>query len=287
MASLAANDVADDSNNILNIFVHENKYGSDYKKLGVSAMNRLIPGIKNSPTNLLLDIYILILDVLMSEKNKIMRTTMLFLAVTLFIRCNNMKKERAHKEESFFYSFQYERVKKECVPKRFFSHLPVSVNTPFFFQAITDDMAKSYSYLLTLYDCNIDSLKFLELNLKESSLKSFSSTDSTMLILKEDYSYRKIKEHIMEGGILVPFFNNEIVSSEETDLPDFFSSKTPVGLSSNFEIFIVETKSVYNSTESEKMNVFKELPIGHNEVYVQGVCINLKSEYVIYWTIFF
>lgn len=216
-----------------------------------------------------------------------MKYTILILLVALIAGCNNLKKEKVQKEEISSYNYEYEKVKNYFSPQCFFSHFPTTLNSPFFYKIITDDMAISYSYVLTVYNCNSDSLKHLSEILRKTCIKSYLSTDSTMLIIKNGYSYQKVKTSIMEGQILVPFFYKDIISSEKNDFLDFFSLKTPTGLSSNFEMFIIESKSVYNSTELEKTNIFGKLPRGHNKVYSRGICINLKSKYAIYWTIFF
>lgn len=149
-------------------------------------------------------------------------------------------------------------------------------------------MAKYSSYLFALYDCDIDALESLEKDLIESKDKSYLATDSTLLIVKDKEPYQRIKERLIKGEVLVPFFSEKILStSGEIDIPDFYSSETPTGLSPNFQIFMIENKSIYNSTESEKTTIFQKIPSTSNEAFSRGICLNLKSRYVIYWTMFF
>ena len=218
----------------------------------------------------------------------IMRIIALIIIIFFLGGCSSTKKNKNPEESSSLYNYRYEKYKDLLVPKRFFSHFPDRMYAPFFSQIVVDDMAKYYSYLFALYSCDIDILRVVEQDLLKSKYESYLATDSALLVVKDSDSYSKIKEHLIKGDVLVPFFNEKILSpGENVNLPDFYSSETPTGLSSNFRIFIIENKSIYNSTESEKKNLFREIPTAKNEAFSRGICLNLKSCYVIYWTMFF
>lgn len=217
-----------------------------------------------------------------------MKLITLLLVILSFGGCTSSKKGKYTEKDISQYNYRYEKYKDLLVPEHFFSHFPEKMYAPFFSQIIVDDMAKYSSYLFALYDCDIDALESLEKDLIESKDKSYLATDSTLLIVKDKEPYQRIKERLIRGEVLVPFFSEKILStSGEIDIPDFYSSETPTGLSPNFQIFIIENKSIYNSTESEKTTIFQKIPSTKNEAFSRGICLNLKSRYVIYWTMFF
>lgn len=218
----------------------------------------------------------------MNRKNNV-RNVICIISVFLFWGCNNVKNENWIP----YANFQYRKVKEELTPKKFFSHFPSYINSPFFFRMNTDDMSISYNYKLYNFSCKTDFLEQLMKKNSKKAIKRFLSTDSTMLVLKEGLSYQSIRDRIVQGDMLIPFFQKEDVIDEDVDLPDLFSMQTTCGLSPNFEIFIIDGGANYNPNITEKTNLFQQLPRSHNEAYSQGVCINLKSGYVIYWTLFF
>lgn len=181
----------------------------------------------------------------------------------------------------------YKEGRDKLIPEECFSHFPVSVSSPYLLQESTDDMASAYSYMLYTYGCNTDTLEYLRQHLKTIVIRSYSSTDSTMLILKKNYNYQAIKERIIRGEALIPYFEEEDISNENIKLPDFFSSETISGLSPGFEIFVIESESIYHAKETKREDVFKQLPRTKNEVYSRGICLNMKYKYAIFWTIFF
>ncbi len=116
--------------------------------------------------------------------------------------------------------------------------------------------------------------------------RSYLATDSTLLVVKNQ-DFALVKDRLKKGDVLVPYFNERLLSTKgDIDISDFYSSNTSTGLSPNFEIIIIENKSIYNSTESEKESLFRQTPTPKENAFSRGICINFKSRYVIYWTIF-
>lgn len=215
-----------------------------------------------------------------------MRLITLFLVVLLTGGCNSAKKDKYPEKNFAQYNYRYEKLKYLLVPKSFFSHFPEKFHTPFFSQIILDEMAYYYSYVFATYNCDIEELKQLKKDLIKSNYKSYLTTDSTLLVVNNQ-DFALVKDRLKKGDVLVPYFNETLLSTKgDIDISDFYSSNTPTGLSSNFEIIIIENKSIYNSTESEKKILFRQMPAPKKYAFSRSICINLKSRYVIYWTIF-
>lgn len=196
--------------------------------------------------------------------------------------CGNKSKEFINRA---YINKGYHEFKNKFIPEIMFSHFPKNVYSPYFIQKNTDDMAISYNYKLYNYDCNINSIVRLKELLEKTHV---CIADSEISVIRESVDFRNIKDQIINGKKPVLYFEKQDLPSslENSELSDYFSSETLCGLSPDFEIFVIDSQSVYNLKDGDDKTIFNLLPRTKNEVYSKGICISMKKKCIIYWTLF-
>lgn len=121
----------------------------------------------------------------------------------------------------------------------------------------------------------------------ENYLMKYNAADSNLITIKREsilwwdrskkvfYDSLFIKDRLYYP---IPFFE------KNNDIPfnDIFSETTISGLSKNFDIYVIDSKS---GNYWEGLKPLDYMPNGWKNGYSKGICINEKERTVIYWVI--
>lgn len=141
------------------------------------------------------------------------------------------------------------------------------------------------------YDLEPRNTLNLEKSLEKKSLKNYIASDTGLVtiipesILEWDDSKEVYYNTLLKNNTQyypVPFFEAENFEQIGVKSRDVFSNKTISGLSNDFVIYVLESKSgIY--WKGLKPN--KYMPEDWKNGYSKGVCINHKNGLTIYWLI--
>lgn len=184
---------------------------------------------------------------------------------------------------------KYEEDKKIFfIPKSIFNHFPSSIeNLPVRFYVEREDNSLIQSVIMCSYKNDNIITDKLRLALDETGVKKYSSIDTNLYVIKKTCNYEDIQANILKKKIAIPYFEKEnLIVDDLKPINEIFPMDNKNGLSSKFDIYIIDSKSKYTK-DNNIVPVIDSLPKTHRDGFSRGICINSSEGIIIYWTVIF
>lgn len=182
-----------------------------------------------------------------------------------------------------------EELKK--MPSYLVNHFPKKIESLPIKSLITIDTTSQCIYYM-LFEYKKNKALFLQKTFEKKHLAKYQSSDPNLIPIKTEsirhWSKGKIiyKEVIINNTIYfpLPFFEkfNYFKPEDVVKTEDVYSDRTKCGLSKDFTIYVLDSKP---GRYWKGLSPLSYMPVGWENGYSKGVCINKEKGIIIYWGI--
>lgn len=226
-----------------------------------------------------------------------MKTILFTIVILILANCSNpqpkLLKELVNEQNK-----RYEDDKNQFfMPKEIFAHFPdkIKESYPAKLMISLDDQHNAYQYFILMSFYNNE--KFFKKNeeiAKKTAQKKIMPTDTTQYFIVPTVPYYTI-ENLFKNKVPIPNFKFAecLVEGSGDSAVDslvierFFSETLPCGLTTDYEIYVIDNQNEYKTFSEKYKTIFTALPKTANTGFSRGICINRKENIIIFWTIIF
>ena len=211
-------------------------------------------------------------------ENQLKYSSFIFVIIIIFITQVGCKKN--NESTMYFGTNKYKQELQEF-PEYLVDFFPDSMSNTYSVEKSIDTTNQSIYYMN--FDFDSPNLEHILTKYKNRIKKSYSADDSTLVIIKRAKFRDNLQPLTISGSTRlspIPFFESADLSGIGIENEKIYSDSTRSGLSNNFNIYILDSKSG-NYWKGLKPQDY--MPEGWKNGYSKGVCINEKDNIIIYW----
>ena len=210
----------------------------------------------------------------------------------IFITCTRSVDKQKYLEKRLKeVNLEYQQgIKDTQIPLDLLDHFPENIGyLPVAREKSYAASNKCITYMLFEYNLpqtTIDSINNLYTN---TALQISGGNDPNLIVVKSKLQIELYgKPGAYKTGVVksypIPFFESKEFDNPEdvVTAEDIYSTSNPSGLSDNFEIYVLDSKS---GNYWEGLKPLDYMPEGLENGFSKGICINKKIGVIIYWVI--